>query len=71
MPNPAEKSFEMKAAEAIAPLSANGEHTAAYFRYLRMKAEAERSNLEYQQMEPQGKGRYRRKHIGRPRIRRY
>jgi hypothetical protein len=71
MPNRAEKSFEMKAAEAIAPLSANGEHTAAYFKYLRMKVEAERSNSEYLQMEPQGKGRHRRIHIGRPRIRRY
>ena len=43
-PNPAEKSWQMKAAEAIAPLAAAGGFTSAYCRYLEMEAEAEGSN---------------------------
>jgi hypothetical protein len=57
MPNPAEKSWQMKAAEAVAPLAAAGDLTSAYFRYRQIEAEA--------------KGCNRRIHIGRPRIRRY
>jgi hypothetical protein len=71
LPNPAEKSWEMKVAEVIAPLSAAGEHTAAYFKYLQMKAEDERSNPEYLQMDPDARRRNRRIHLGRPRIRTY
>jgi hypothetical protein len=61
----------MKVAEVIAPLYAAGEHTAAYCKVVRMKAEAERSNPEYLQMEPDARRRNRRIHLGRPRIRRY
>lgn len=43
-PNPAEKSWQMKAAEAIAPLAAAGDYTSCRVRYLQMKAEAEASN---------------------------
>jgi hypothetical protein len=71
MPNPTAKSWQMKAAEAIAPLSAAGEHTLAYFKYRQMEAEARGRNGEYLQMEAEARGRTRRIHLGRPRIRRY
>ena len=44
MPDPAEKSWEMKAAEAIAPLVTAGDFTSAHVRYLQMKAVAEGSD---------------------------
>jgi hypothetical protein len=57
MPNPAEKTWQMKAAEANAPLFEAGDFTSAHVRYLQMKAEAEVSNRPI--------------YIGRPRTRRY
>jgi hypothetical protein len=41
MPGPAEKTWQMKAAEAVAPLAALGDLTSALIRYSQMKAEAE------------------------------
>jgi hypothetical protein len=57
LPNPAEKTWQMKAAEANAPLFEAGDFTSAHVRYLQMKAEAEVSNRPI--------------YIGRPRTRRY
>jgi hypothetical protein len=44
MPNPAEKTWQMKAAEEIAPLFEAGDFTSARVQYLQKKAEAEASN---------------------------
>jgi hypothetical protein len=41
MLGPAEKTWEMKAAEILAPLAAAGDLTSASIRYAQMKAEAE------------------------------
>jgi hypothetical protein len=43
-PDPAEKSWEMKATEVTAPLAAAGDLTSAYVRYIQMKAENERDD---------------------------
>jgi hypothetical protein len=57
MPNPAEKTWQMKVTEANAPLLAAGDFTSAHVRYLQMKAGAEAGNRPI--------------YIGRPRTRRY
>jgi hypothetical protein len=44
LPYPAEKSWQMKATEAIAPLVEAGDLTSAHVRYLQMKAESEGNN---------------------------
>jgi len=43
-PNPAEKSWKTKTAEAIAPLAEAGDYTSCIVRYLQAKAEAEARN---------------------------
>ena len=44
MPNPAEKTWQMKTTEDIAPLVEAGDFTSARVRYLQIKADAEATN---------------------------